>query len=246
MREKFYSPEAKSDNKAESRRPTVWKKVKQLGQAAAFVTLGIIAEGKAASAQETMPQKTPNLQEWVKKAQESEASVERSIKIKGQAGKIGKMEARRWISPVDGSQTTVGYNVQGKETLIMNQTADGSRLTLDRDNDGSVDCLIINEQPSSFRGAGQNKDKIAFNELSALTSPDDVAATAEVEADLDPQEKEIYYFEEDADGKPIVKKIDFKTGEASQVDDEIAKKYTEVQQFNWSNTLGNIDQQIQK
>lgn len=231
--EKYNFESGAAENTGEVRRESLWKKVKRISEIAVLSVLLSTAGIETVLGQEKneSPEKVKDRIEQVKtETAEKEQNVIKVVEKKGMTGKIGTMPAKMLRDPAKGL-ITVGYGQDVKKAEWIYLETPGANLRyFDKDNDGDVDRAILNRSPENAR------QKSAFNDIDTFAPFEKLTETAKMEADLMPEDKAVFEFAQE--GKEfVVRSVEFKTGEVSELSGDEAGTLTNKIQQGYLNAL---------
>lgn len=193
--------------------PSKWKRLTKMAEMAGLAAILSFAAPESAPAQEgaVAPDSKDKMGEVMKLGKEAVDKILGLLETKGQEGVMGmNAPIRRWVSP-DQSRAKAGYGPDKKTVQwVAIETGDGKKCYIDFGGDGLVDRVVYEEKGTLAR-------RIAENELKALSPMDNLAETAEAEADLDPQQVRVIDFSKTNDGQERLRSINYQTGEASEL-----------------------------
>jgi hypothetical protein len=217
----LFKPELSPEKK---RKPAVWKKFEKYGKILALSALLSLPGIDSALAQDQGAEKkdlATKIEQLKEKAAASVKNMVTFVKDKGQQGKMGETPVSRHKS-AEGVVTTVGFSDdRSKAEWLTRESGDGTYRYFDQGADGSLDRIIINKEEAKL-GGGQ---KAGFNDLKTFAEIDDLAAEADVTAELDPENVKVYQFTKDGE-KHFIRIVDFQSGEASELAGEDADELT--------------------
>lgn len=211
----------------------VWKKVQKYTEAAALVTLLSLVGTESATAQEA--DATQNHLS-IEQSANSVDRIARTLKEKGQSGTMGETQVRRWSAP-DNSTVVVGYTPSGVVEFIIQESKDGSMRFYDSGGDGSLDRVVIN------KGNAGSHEKSDFNDLKTFSGIESLAREAQVSANLEPENVKVYETLM-VGSDPVIRVVDFQTGEAYEMTGQDAASLNSTIQGKYSSIVSGIDKQL--
>jgi hypothetical protein len=226
----------------ESQSPkTIWNKVEEIGKVVALSALVALlgAENALAKDKHQSPEKTKiKIEQLKSKIAEQEKAIEKISDEKGKAHAltINGIQAKE-LKTKTGDIIMVIHNPSGKISISL-QTANGVLTYFDRNADGRVDTVVVdnNEAKSKIAGDSQKME----DAMDAYSDIDSVAQRANVEADLEPKAKAVHEFSE-TNGKHSVRTVDFKTGGKTVLHGDAAAELTSHIEDSFSFFLGNVE-----
>ncbi|HLD27812.1 MAG TPA: hypothetical protein VJB39_03095 [Patescibacteria group bacterium] len=216
---------------------TLWKRVKAVTEAAAFLALLAIMTTEKGQAQEQ-----PNFSENKDRTEvlkERISGQEKKIIIEagknGQPGLCEQTDVKRLIYPSQES-VTIGYNEAKEARWLFYENPDASMRFCDVGVDGLVDRVIVNHE----QGTLSPKSNSAHNDLKTFVPMSALADEAKITVGLEPENVKVFeiVFE---NGIVVIRSVDFQSGEAIELSGDEAEQLSNSVQSAFSSALEQPD-----
>ena len=240
MKESFEKPEEQKEKKS------IFKQMRNLKDAVVLTTLlAFVAPALSAVEKSDSPKegtKITDVEKSKENAKENVLKIVDEIKVKGQEGRVERIPVRKWVSP-EGETLVVAFSPDGKPLWLVDEDKDSEVLFLDKDMDGDVDGVLLNDEKAE--GPTKRGAKSASNYVKILSPIERLASDAEIEADLMPEKVKVFGFSEE-NGESVVIAVNFETGKSEKLIGEEAKKLIDETQIKFEKRVAQQSQEIAK